>query len=72
MRIEHWRSVDYQEENLPPANLTTRNPTWTGKGASPDFRGERLATNRLSIQYFIIGGKLKFVCINLRIVISEI
>jgi hypothetical protein len=31
----------------PSATLSTINPTWTDRGANPDHRGERPATNRL-------------------------
>jgi hypothetical protein len=35
-------------ENLPSANLSTTNPTWTEPGSNPGLRGGRPATNRLS------------------------
>jgi hypothetical protein len=40
-------------ENLPSATLSTTNPTWIDPGTNPGLRGERPATNRLSLHLFI-------------------
>jgi hypothetical protein len=35
-------------KTYPSVTLSTINPTWSDPGSSPDLRGERPATNRLS------------------------
>jgi hypothetical protein len=37
-------------ENLPSATLSTTNPTWIDPGANPGLRGERPATNCLTLE----------------------
>ena len=38
-----------REKSCPSATLSKTNPTWTDPGSNPGIRGERSATNGLSI-----------------------
>jgi hypothetical protein len=45
------KTEELRKENCPRAILTTTIPTWTGPGVNQGLRGERPATNRLSLKY---------------------
>jgi hypothetical protein len=64
MNMEQWWNdifageTEVLGENLPSAALSTTNPTWIDPGANPALRGERPATNRLSL-FFSNESKIK-------------
>jgi hypothetical protein len=47
------------------ATLSTRNSTWTDPGSNPDLRGERPATNRLSLDFTPSMTRLSFFILDL-------
>jgi hypothetical protein len=48
MMMENLVETEVLGENLPPATLSTTNPTWPDPGSNPGRRGGKPATNCLS------------------------